>query len=69
MNLWKNPTEQDIEKNLEIVKKGKGELTLPLALLDGEFKRRYREEVGEYEKMDEEEKKDYEEVMMLFTGK
>jgi NMD protein affecting ribosome stability and mRNA decay len=42
MKVWEKPTAKDIEQNLEIMKKREeGELTMPLQILNGEFKRKY----------------------------
>jgi hypothetical protein len=57
MKIWENPTEKDIEDNLKIVEQGKGELTMPLAVLDGVFKKRYKKKYGEFEKLTPEEVK------------
>ena len=48
--------EEDIERNLKKVKNNEA-LDMPLAVLNGQFKQRYKEKFGEFEKLSPEEVK------------
>ena len=59
--IWKNILEKadikkEIEVNLKNIEKG-NPLTIPLAVLNGEFKKVYKEKFGEFERKDKEEVK------------
>jgi len=50
--------EEIIKENLKRVENGEP-LTMPLSILNGEFKREYKKKYGEFERQDAEEKKAY----------